>query len=71
LPGIGLVEPGYRADLVVFDPQTVAGPATYEQPTLPPIGIRDVIVGGQFAVEHGEVTGVRAGTALRRAPAAQ
>ncbi|MDQ1587117.1 MAG: N-acyl-D-amino-acid deacylase [Microbacteriaceae bacterium] len=66
LPGIGLVEPGYRADLTVFDPETVAGPATYDQPTLPPVGIREVIVGGQFAIESGEVTGVRAGTALRR-----
>lgn len=66
LAGIGLIEAGYRADLVVFDPESVAGPATYEEPTLAPVGIRDVIVGGQLAVEQGETTGVRAGVALRR-----
>jgi N-acyl-D-amino-acid deacylase len=66
LSGVGLIETGYRADLVIFDPESVAGPATYDEPTLPPTGIRDVMVAGQLAVEQGEVTGVRVGAALRR-----
>lgn len=66
LASIGLVEPGYYADLVIFDPAQVAGPATYDQPTQDPVGIRDVLVSGQFAVRDGQPTGVRAGRALRR-----
>lgn len=64
--GIGLIEAGYRADLVVFDPESVAGPATYDQPTLAPVGVRDVLVAGRLAVEQGEPTGVRVGVPLRR-----
>lgn len=66
LAEIGLLEAGYHADLVVIDPATVAGPATYEEPTLSPVGVRDVIVSGQFAVRDGRPTGVRAGRTLRR-----
>lgn len=63
---IGLIESGYHADLVIFDPAQVAGPATYDQPTAHPIGIRDVLVSGFFAVRDGQPTGVRAGRPLRR-----
>lgn len=66
LEQVGMVERGYRADVVVFDPETIAGPATYEHPGLPPVGVRYVFVGGALAVEDGEATGVRAGQALRR-----
>lgn len=66
LADIGLIEPGYRADLVIFDPALVAGPATYDQPTQHPVGIRDVVVSGLFAVRDGQPTGIRAGRALRR-----
>jgi N-acyl-D-aspartate/D-glutamate deacylase len=66
LTGIGLVEPGYHADLVIFDPAHVAGPATYDLPTQDPVGIRDVLVSGRFAVRDGQPTGIRAGRTLRR-----
>lgn len=69
LADIGLVEPGYAADLVVFDPDTVAGPASYEEPTLDPVGIRHVIVSGQVALRDSQPTGNRAGRALRRSNA--
>jgi N-acyl-D-aspartate/D-glutamate deacylase len=62
----GLVEVGQHADLVVFDPATVAGPATYEEPTRHPEGICHVVVSGRLAVRDGQPTGVRAGRALRR-----
>jgi dihydroorotase/N-acyl-D-amino-acid deacylase len=57
--GIGKV-----ADVVVFDPLTVIDRATYEQPLLPPVGVRAVIVGGRVAVREGDVTGVTAGVML-------
>jgi dihydroorotase/N-acyl-D-amino-acid deacylase len=66
LAGIGLVEPGFSADLVIFDPARVAGPATYDQPTQHPVGIRDVVVSGRFALRDGQPTGIRAGRPLRR-----
>ena len=66
LAGIGLIEPGYRADLVVFDPLQVSGPATYKEPTQHPLGIRHVLVSGRPAVRDGQPTGIRAGRSLRR-----
>jgi N-acyl-D-amino-acid deacylase len=59
--GCGLVRPGYRANLVVFDPATVSDRATFEEPALFPTGIRDVIVGGEPVVRGGEATGARPG----------
>ncbi len=61
----GLIREGLRADLVVFDPATVLDTATYEQPRQYPVGIPHVVVNGRLAVENGELTGERAGTALR------
>lgn len=66
LAGIGLLEPGYRADITVFDPGRVGGPATYDEPELPPTGIRWVVVGGEIAVEDEVPTGARAGVPLTR-----
>jgi N-acyl-D-aspartate/D-glutamate deacylase len=43
----GLVEPGLMADLVLFDPDTVAGPADYEEPRQRPVGIDEVLIGGK------------------------
>jgi N-acyl-D-amino-acid deacylase len=59
--GCGLVRPGYRANLVVFDPETVADRATFEEPAVFPAGIRDVLVGGELVVRDDELTGVRPG----------
>jgi N-acyl-D-aspartate/D-glutamate deacylase len=66
LVGRGLVGVGYHADLVVFDPATVAGPATYDEPTRHPEGISHVLVSGRLALLDGQPTGTRAGRALRR-----
>jgi len=57
----GLVKEGFAADLVVFDPETVADRATFEDPLQPPVGIRDVMVAGEFALREGQVTGARPG----------
>jgi len=63
--GAGFVRQGFRANLVVFDPKTVADRATFEDPLQFPAGIRDVIVGGTLAVRGGEVTGGRAGKIVK------
>ena len=66
----GLVKPGMYADLVIFDPQTVADSAQcnttpFEQPMLPPVGIEMVMVNGQVVAEHGKhLPGAYAGRRL-------
>jgi N-acyl-D-amino-acid deacylase len=65
LPDRGLVREGYRADLVLFDPATVAAGATYDEPTARPVGIPYVLVDGRFVVEDGRRTDVLAGRSVR------
>lgn len=60
----GVVRPGAFADLVVFDPASVADSATFAEPHAFPRGIREVVVNGTITVEGGEHTGARAGRAL-------
>ncbi|HEX6349215.1 MAG TPA: D-aminoacylase [Candidatus Dormibacteraeota bacterium] len=60
----GYLQPGRVADLVVFDPETIADRATYEDPLLPPVGVREVFVNGQVVVSAGELTGARPGLVL-------
>jgi N-acyl-D-amino-acid deacylase len=62
----GFVQPGLAADLVVFDPGRGADRATYEEPTLPPVGIEMVLVNGEVALENGQQTEARAGRVLRK-----
>ncbi|MGD1994795.1 MAG: amidohydrolase family protein, partial [Anaerolineae bacterium] len=57
----GLISPGLRADLVLFDPDTIVDRATYHQPERGPAGIRAVFVAGQPVVRDGELTGRRPG----------
>ncbi|MDX2763520.1 N-acyl-D-amino-acid deacylase family protein [Streptomyces europaeiscabiei] len=62
----GLVREGYRADLVLLDPATVAAGSTYEAPRTLPTGIPYVLVDGRFVVKDGRRTDVLAGRAIRR-----
>lgn len=66
----GVIRPGSLADLVLFDPETVAAGATFDAPFEPPRGIVEVVVGGVPVVVHGEVTGATPGRALRMPPPA-
>ncbi|MGB6837834.1 MAG: amidohydrolase family protein, partial [Dehalococcoidia bacterium] len=61
----GELRPGWLADLVVFDPATVADSATYQEPRQHPLGIRHVIVNGRVVVDEGVHTGASAGRVLR------
>ena len=70
----GRMRCGCDADLVVFDPQTIADRADFPglgAPDAAPEGIRVVIVGGRIAATDGKATGVMAGRALAMASAAQ
>lgn len=61
----GRIAPRFKADLVVFDPNTVADTATYRDPHRYPTGIRFVFVNGVPVVEEGHYTGRRPGRVLR------
>jgi N-acyl-D-amino-acid deacylase len=60
----GLLKPGMKADVVVFDPSTVSDKATFEKPHQYSVGFRDVIVNGKFAMRDSKVTSERAGRVL-------
>jgi N-acyl-D-amino-acid deacylase len=68
LPDRGRIREGYRADLVLFDPATVAAGSTYEEPRRLPTGIPYVLVDGRFVIEDGRRTDVLAGRSVRRSP---
>lgn len=62
----GTVEPGKDADLVVFDPTTIADGSTFESPTDAPRGIDLVMVAGQPVWRDGADTSALPGRVLRR-----
>ena len=62
----GLVRVGFAADLVLFDPSTVIDRATFEEPTLPAVGIDHVIVNGELVVDGGVRNTSLPGRVLRR-----
>ena len=53
LPDRGLLRDGFKADVVVFDAETVKAPATRREPKQFPIGIEQVIVNGRVVVDRG------------------
>ncbi|WP_214110525.1 N-acyl-D-amino-acid deacylase family protein [Acrocarpospora catenulata] len=63
----GQIRPGFVADLVAFDPSTVADRATFEQPRQAPVGIALTVVGGQIVVRDGVLGTARPGKVLRHA----
>src|ERR1043165_4577511 len=60
----GLLQRGMFADVVIFDPQTIADRATFETPHQYSVGVRDVFVNGQQVLKNGEHTGAKPGRAL-------
>jgi dihydroorotase/N-acyl-D-amino-acid deacylase len=61
----GVLRPGMKADIAVFDPATVRDTATYEKPHSYAEGFSVVIVNGKIAFENGEMTNARPGRVLR------
>ncbi|MDO9508349.1 MAG: D-aminoacylase [Thermovirgaceae bacterium] len=62
----GMLKEGFRADLVVFDPETIRDKATFEDPHRFPEGIDLVVVNGETAVRKGTLTGARPGAILKK-----
>ena len=67
IEGRGALKPGYYADVVVFDPATIADHATFEAPQRYATGVRDVFVNGTAVLRGGEHTGATPGKAVRGA----
>jgi N-acyl-D-aspartate/D-glutamate deacylase len=61
----GQIAVGKFADIVVFDPETIADLATYQEPRQHPAGIDCVLINGRVAVEAGAQRDVRPGRVLR------
>ena len=66
LPDRGRLAPGMRADITVFDPETIAPRATYLDPVRLAAGVRHVIVSGTVALKNGIQTEARPGRFLRK-----
>jgi N-acyl-D-aspartate/D-glutamate deacylase len=49
----GRLQVGADADIVAFDPGTVADQSTYQRPMMPSIGMHYVIVNGVVLIDHG------------------
>jgi dihydroorotase/N-acyl-D-amino-acid deacylase len=60
----GILRPGMKADVVVFDPATVADKSTFEKPHQYSVGFEEVMVNGVFAMKGGKVTAARPGRVL-------
>ena len=60
----GLLKKGYFADVVIFDPATIADKATFDNPHQFAVGVRDVFVNGVQELKNGEHSGKFAGRAL-------
>jgi N-acyl-D-amino-acid deacylase len=62
----GVVRQGMDADLVIFDPDTVAERSSFQDPHQYPAGLPYVILNGQVVVDQGRFTGTLAGTVVRK-----
>jgi N-acyl-D-amino-acid deacylase len=60
----GMLKEGYWADVVVFDPDTVSDPATYQNPQQYAKGVPFVFVNGAVVIDGGNHTGARPGKVI-------
>ncbi len=61
IPDRGVLRPGFYADIVVFDPETILDRATYEEPHQISVGVKRVFVNGVEIVRDGQATGAKPG----------
>ncbi len=62
----GIIRPGAKADLVIFDPENVRDRSSFADPRQSPSGVAHVFVNGTWTVKNGQHTGARAGRVLSR-----
>ena len=62
----GTIANGMFADVIVFDPATVADKSTYQQPTLLATGMKYVLVNGVVTIDDGKYSGALGGRVLKR-----
>ncbi len=60
----GFIKEGMFADVVLFDPATIADRATFEKPHQYAVGVKHVFVNGVQVLRDGEHTGAKPGRAL-------
>jgi N-acyl-D-amino-acid deacylase len=61
----GVIRPGLKADLVLFDPNRVLDHATPKAPQVVSVGIEKVWINGTIVFEDGGTTGRRPGQIIR------
>ncbi len=62
----GIIQPGLRADAVLFDPMTFGDTATYNHPRRYPTGLSATVVNGEVIIDGDQYTGVKAGRFCRK-----
>jgi N-acyl-D-aspartate/D-glutamate deacylase len=60
----GLLKKGYKADIVVFDPETVKDKGTHSDARQYSTGTEYVIVNGKISIEEGKYNGILNGKLL-------
>ena len=61
----GLLRPGFKADVTIFNPDTIRDRSTFEDPTHYSEGVSYVLVNGKAVVSGGKITGERPGEPVR------
>ena len=62
----GELREGAYADITIFDYDKIQDKATFEHPAAAPEGIEYVLIGGELALEHGEIIRNDCGKAVRK-----
>jgi N-acyl-D-amino-acid deacylase len=62
----GLLKPGYFADIVIFNPDTILDKGSFVDPIQFPEGIEHVFINGELVLNAGQVGHARAGKVLRK-----
>ncbi|WP_394794663.1 amidohydrolase family protein [Armatimonas sp.] len=61
----GVIAPGKKADLVIFDPKTITDTATTKDPQAKPVGLTDVLINGILVLRNSQLTGAHPGRVLQ------
>lgn len=61
----GVLKAGLKADVIVFDPNTIIDNATFEKPHQLSTGVRDMFVNGVAVLRNGQHTGAKPGVVVR------